>query len=143
MRELKNELLKQIKIVFMIICANMVYILFKSKFVSSTLRFHADTKNSPFRKQLVYFDQLWYKTPEEKQPLSGVLLKPRRKSFINSFKTRKVDLKFKQKPGKINVKDFVLCSVARTIPLIWNTVTCSNKLPTSSNIPSLKVAAKN
>ena len=41
MKELKNELLNQIKIDFKIICAGMVYILFKSKFVSSPLRFSA------------------------------------------------------------------------------------------------------
>ena len=41
MMELKNELLKQIKINFMIIFKSMIYSLFKSKFVSSPLRFSA------------------------------------------------------------------------------------------------------
>ena len=39
MTELKNELLKQIKINFMSINTSMVHTLFKSKFVSSLLRF--------------------------------------------------------------------------------------------------------
>ena len=33
----------------------------------------------------------------------------------------KVDLKFEQKARKINVKDFILFSVGRTIPITWNT----------------------
>ena len=41
MEELKNELLKQIKINFMIIFTGMIYTLFKSKFVSGLLRFIA------------------------------------------------------------------------------------------------------
>ena len=41
MMELQNELLKQIKINFMIIFTSMIYTLFKSKFVSSPLRFSA------------------------------------------------------------------------------------------------------
>ena len=48
------------------------------------------------------------------QPSRGALLKLLHKSFKNSLK---FDLKFKQKPWKINVKDFILCSVARTIRL--------------------------
>ena len=41
MKELKNELLKQIKINFMISIISIFYKLFKSKFVSSPLRFSA------------------------------------------------------------------------------------------------------
>ena len=41
MKELKNELLTQIKINFIIIFTSMIYTLFKSKFVSSLLRFPA------------------------------------------------------------------------------------------------------
>ena len=55
MMELKNELLKQIKINFMIIFTSRIYTLFKSKFVSSPLRFstlhnHVDIKNLQLRK---------------------------------------------------------------------------------------------
>ena len=49
-------------------------------------------------------------------------------SFINSLKIVKFDLKFKQKPWKINLNNFMLCSVCRTIPIIWNTFSCSSKL---------------
>ena len=41
MKKLKDELLKQIKISFMIIITSMVYTLFKSQFVSSPRRFSA------------------------------------------------------------------------------------------------------
>ena len=41
MKKLKNELLEQIKINFMIIITSIVYTLFKSQFVSSPLRFSA------------------------------------------------------------------------------------------------------
>ena len=40
-KELKNELLKQITINFMIVFISILYNLFKSKFVSSPLRFSA------------------------------------------------------------------------------------------------------
>ena len=61
MKKLKDELLKQIKISLMIIITSMVYTWFKSQFVSSLWGFllcngHADTKNSLFRKQLMYFN---------------------------------------------------------------------------------------
>ena len=36
----------------------------------------------------------------------------------DQFKIIKVDLKFKQKPSKINVKNFILCSVGRAIPIV-------------------------
>ena len=62
---------------------------------------HADNKNPLFRKQ--------------------------QKSFINVLIV-KVHLKYKQKPRKIIVQDFILCSVARIAPLISNTFSCSNKL---------------
>ena len=39
MKKVEYELLKQIKINFMIIITSMVYTLFKSQFVSSPLRF--------------------------------------------------------------------------------------------------------
>ena len=42
MMELKNELLKQMKIGIMIIFTSMICMLFKSKFVSSPLRFTAE-----------------------------------------------------------------------------------------------------
>ena len=45
-----------------------------------------------------------------------------------NFLIVKVDLKFKQKPRKINVKDFILHTVPRATPIIWNTTSCSNKL---------------
>ena len=41
MMELKNELLKQININFMITVTSMIYKLFKTKFVSSPLTFSA------------------------------------------------------------------------------------------------------
>ena len=41
MKKLKSELLKQIKINFMIIITSIVYTLFKSQFVSSPLRISA------------------------------------------------------------------------------------------------------
>ena len=41
MKELKNELLKQIKINFMTVFTSMIYTLFKNKFVSILLRFPA------------------------------------------------------------------------------------------------------
>ena len=41
MMELKNKLLKQIRINFMITVTSMIYMLFKSKFVSSPLTFSA------------------------------------------------------------------------------------------------------
>ena len=41
MKELINEILKQIKINFTIIFTSMFYTLFKSKFVSNPLRFSA------------------------------------------------------------------------------------------------------
>ena len=66
------------------------------------------------------------------------------KSFINSFKILKVDLKFKQKPLKINVEDFILCSVGRTISIILNTFSSSNKIvPASQNLHSPKAGDKN
>ena len=48
--------------------------------------------------------------------------------IFNDFLIVKVDLKYKQKPRKINEKDFILCSVARITPLIWNTFSRSKKL---------------
>ena len=76
---------------------------------------HAGTKNPLFRKQLMYFNvYCWL--------LLSYLV------HFNGFLIVKVDLKYKQKPRKINVKDFILCSVARIILLIWNTLSCSNKL---------------
>ena len=41
MKKLKNELLEQIKINFMIIITSIVYMLFKSQFMSSSLRIPA------------------------------------------------------------------------------------------------------
>ena len=41
MKELENELLKQIKVNFMIVFTSMIHTLFKSMFVSSPLRFSA------------------------------------------------------------------------------------------------------
>ena len=93
-----------------------------------------DTWNPLFRKQLTCFNvyitgcyhvsylfysysQLRYKTYEQKHPSRGVLLKSFPKSFINSLKLANVDLKFKQKRWKINVKNFILWSVGRTIQL--------------------------
>ena len=61
MKKLKNELLKQIKINFMIIIASTVYTLFKSQFVSSPLGFSAvqwsrGHQESAVKKQLMYFN---------------------------------------------------------------------------------------
>ena len=61
MKKLKIELLKQVKIDFMIIITSMVYTLFKSQFLSSPWGFPlcnslADTKKSLFRKQPMYFN---------------------------------------------------------------------------------------
>ena len=58
MKKMKNESLKQIKINFMIIITSVVYMLFKSQFVSrfSAVNGHADTKNPLFKKQMMYFN---------------------------------------------------------------------------------------
>ena len=48
--------------------------------------------------------------------------------IFNDFLIVKVDLKYKQKPRKINVKDFILWSVAKITTLIWNIFSSSNKL---------------
>ena len=50
------------------------------------------------------------------------------KKHILNLLILKAGLKYKQKPRKINVKDFILFSVARITPLTWNTFSCSNKL---------------
>ena len=71
------------------------------------------------------------------------MLKSFQKAFINILIV-KVDLKCKQKPREINEKDFILCSVARITPLIWNTFSCLNKLfPLRRTKLSLKAADKN
>ena len=60
----------------------------------------------------------------------------------HSLNIIKVDLKFKQKPWEINMKDFILCSVAKTMPIVWivwNILSCSIA-PASSNLFSLKPA---
>ena len=133
MKELKKELLKNIKINFMVIFTSIVCTLFKSKFVSSPCPWwfsdvqwytkNTDTKNPLFGKQLMYFNV--YITGCYFHICFILLFK---KSFIYSFKIVKVDLKFKQKLWKINVKDFMLSSVGRTIQIIWNTFSRSNKL---------------
>ena len=61
LKVLKNELLRKIKINFMVVFTSMVYTLFKNKFVSSSLRFSAvqwsHGYQSPlFRKLLMYFN---------------------------------------------------------------------------------------
>ena len=48
--------------------------------------------------------------------------------IFNEFLIVKVDLKYKQKPRKINVKDFILWSVAKITTLVWNIFSSSNKL---------------
>ena len=48
--------------------------------------------------------------------------------IFNDFLIVKVDLKYKQKPRKINVKDFILWSVAKITTLVWNIFSSSNKL---------------
>ena len=48
--------------------------------------------------------------------------------IFNDFLIVKVDLKYKQKPRKINVKDFILWSVAKITTLFWNIFSSSNKL---------------
>ena len=63
MKELKKELLKNIKINFTFIFASMVYRLFKNKFVTMPLRIsavlyngHSNTKNLLIKKHLMYFN---------------------------------------------------------------------------------------
>ena len=63
MKELKKELLKNIKINFTFIFASMVYRLFKKKFVAMPLRLSAvlyngqsNTKNLLIKKHLMYFN---------------------------------------------------------------------------------------
>ena len=63
MKELKNDLLINIKINFMVVFTSIVYTLFKRKFVSSLHRFpqyngDADRKNPLFRKHLMNFTLL-------------------------------------------------------------------------------------
>ena len=48
--------------------------------------------------------------------------------IFNDFLIVKVDLKYKQKPRKINVKDFILWSVAKITTLVWNIFSSSDKL---------------
>ena len=73
------------------------------------------------------YSQLRYKTYQQKQPSWGVLLKTFERSFIIFFIV-KVDFKFLQKPRKTNVKDYIICSISRTKPILWNAFSCSNKL---------------
>ena len=132
---LKNELFKKTKINIMVIFTSMVYTLLKSKFVSRSLKFSAVMvtwtpkicclKNSGCILMFTFWLLLSY---YQNQTSWGVLLKSFQKSFIKSLKIVKVDLKCKQKPWKINVKKFILCSVDMTLPIIWNTFSCSNKL---------------
>ena len=82
---------------------------------------------------LCLFSQVWstlyrfFKSKFVPSSLYNALLKLLQKSFMNSLKVVKVDLKFKEKPWKINVKDFILGSVYSTIPIIWNTFSRSRK----------------
>ena len=161
MKELKNELLKQIKINFLIIITSVFH---NSKFVSSPLRFSCclivmrTPINPLFIKRLTYFNvyiagcyfHIWIifivncdiVTRNNSQPSWVVLLKPSQKPYIN-FLILKACLKYKQKVRKINVKDFILCSVARITPLIWNTFSCSNKLfPLRQAYPCWKLLIK-
>ena len=159
MKELKNELLKKIRINFMVI--------FTIMFLPSQLRSsvvaknHPDAKNPLFRKQLMYFNVsitscyfhicfilillfillfLFYsyfifvlfnfdiKHISRSSHREVFSLSRSKKSFINSLEIVKVNLKFKQKPLKIKLKDFILCPVDRKIPIIQNTFSYSNKL---------------
>ena len=96
---------------------------------------HEDTKNSLFRKQLTYFNIY---IAGSYFHICFILIvnydiKHTRRSshcevLIHKILIVKVDLKFNQKPRKINVTDVLLHSVARTILIIWNTFSCSNKL---------------
>ena len=100
MMELKNELLKQIKINFMIIFTSRIYTLFKSKFVSSPLRFstlhnHVDIKNLQLRKQLVYFNVYITGCYFQSVGTSNIISR-----ISHSLNIIKVDLKFKQKLEK-------------------------------------------
>ena len=85
-----------------------------------------DTKNPLFRKQWMYFNV--YILAGTFTVAEGILLKSFQKSFIDSLKIVKIDLKCKQKPWKINVEKFILCSIGRTIPIIWNTFLYSSQL---------------
>ena len=64
---------------------------------------------------------------QQKQPSWGVPLKTFERSFIIFFIV-KVDLKFLQKRRKTNVNDYIICSISRTKPILWNAFSCSNKL---------------
>ena len=93
---------------------------------------HADTKNLLFRKHInIYITGCYFRISFilivncDLKHISKILLNSLQKSFIN---LKKVDLKFKRTSWKINVKDFILCSVPRTVSIIWNTFSCSKKL---------------
>ena len=53
MKELENELVKQTKINFMIISTSLIYRLFKTKFVSSLLRFPSVQESHGHKKSTV------------------------------------------------------------------------------------------
>ena len=137
MKELKNELFKEIKIILTIIFTSCSTIYSKATLCHFSWDFplynsHVDTKYPLIRKQMICFDvyisrcyfhsysysQLRYKTT--------IYQKQLQKSFIHSLKI--IDLKFKQNLWKINVKVFLLCSVASTTPIFWNTLSYSKKL---------------
>ena len=135
---MKNELLRTIKINFMLIFASMVYTLFKSKFVWSPLDFrvhngHVNTKNVLFRKQMMHFNayitgsyfQIYF-IPIINCDIKQISRNSHRKSIKKFLKIVKVDLKSLQKPGKINVKYFILSLnwFAQTDYLVY--LFCSN-----------------
>ena len=137
MEELKNELLKQIKINFMIISNAWSTRYSKASSCQVAWDFplysgHADTKNLLFRKHInIYITGCYFHISFilivncDLKHISKIFLNSLQKSFRN---LKKVDLKFKRTSWKINVKDFILCSVPRTVSIIWNTFSCSKKL---------------
>ena len=87
---------------------------------------YSQYKNKTYIVLIIICSYLQYDTYYQKQWSWRDLLESFQTSFINSLKIVKADVKFKQRPWEINVKDFIVCSVGRTIPIIWNTISCSN-----------------
>ena len=126
MKELKNELLKNININFMVIFTSIACTLFKSKFVSSRQRFSAVQRSrghqeSAVQKQLMYVNV--YITGcyfhiclifIANCDIKHISRSSHHAVFsLSRSKIVKFDLKFNQKVWKINVEDFILHSVGR------------------------------
>ena len=117
-RELKNELIKKIKSNFMVVYTSMVCMLLTSKFVSNPLRLSA----VQWWKQLMYFNVYILAATFKLAEAAVVRFSPNFiPKIIHKF------FKCQQKPWKTKVKEFILWSVGRTIPIMWNTFSSSNK----------------